>query len=60
VAHRLGTIRHADNIVVLKDGVAAEQGTHDQLLLKNGIYADMWNMQVNSTASTSRDNLVSI
>jgi len=58
IAHRLGTIRNADNIVVLKDGVAAEQGTHDELLAANGIYADMWNMQLNSTsASASRTNL---
>jgi ABC-type transport system involved in Fe-S cluster assembly fused permease/ATPase subunit len=39
IAHRLGTIRNADNIIVLKDGVVAEQGTHDELLEKKGIYA---------------------
>jgi ABC-type transport system involved in Fe-S cluster assembly fused permease/ATPase subunit len=39
IAHRLGTIRNADNIIVLKDGVVAEQGTHDALLEKKGIYA---------------------
>lgn len=55
IAHRLGTIRNADNIIVLKDGVAAEQGTHDELLARKGIYADMWNMQLHSTSgSTSR------
>jgi ABC-type multidrug transport system fused ATPase/permease subunit len=48
IAHRLGTIRNADNIIVLKDGAAAEQGTHDQLLAQNGIYADMWNMQLHT------------
>lgn len=32
IAHRLGTIRNADNIIVLKDGVAAEEGTHDELV----------------------------
>lgn len=53
IAHRLGTIRHADNIIVLKDGVAAEQGTHDQLLQLNGIYADMWNMQLHSTSASA-------
>lgn len=61
IAHRLGTIRNADNIIVLKDGVAAEQGTHDELLEKNGIYAEMWNMQLHSaaaSASTSRANLL--
>lgn len=60
IAHRLGTIRNADNIIVLKDGVAAEQGTHNELLeIKDGIYAEMWNMQLHSaSASTSRVNLL--
>jgi ABC-type multidrug transport system fused ATPase/permease subunit len=50
IAHRLGTIRNADNIVVLKDGKVAEQGTHDQLLANNSVYASMWNMQLHSTS----------
>jgi len=51
IAHRLGTIRNADNIIVLKDGVAAEEGTHDELLaIKNGHYAQMWNMQLSSSS----------
>jgi ATP-binding cassette, subfamily B, heavy metal transporter len=59
IAHRLGTIRNADNIIVLKDGIAAEQGTHDELLKLNGTYADMWNMQLHSTSSSaSRVNLL--
>ncbi|GKY98916.1 hypothetical protein MPSEU_000847400 [Mayamaea pseudoterrestris] len=49
IAHRLGTIRNADNIVVVKDGVVAEQGTHDELLKCKGIYAEMWNMQLHSS-----------
>lgn len=57
IAHRLGTIRNADNIIVLKDGVVHEQGTHDELLAMNGQYADMWNMQLNSTRGSSRDSL---
>lgn len=51
IAHRLGTIRNADNIIVLKEGRVAEQGSHDQLLAKNGVYADMWNMQLHHSQS---------
>ena len=51
IAHRLGTIRNADNIIVLKDGKVAEEGTHDDLLSKNGVYADMWNKQLKSSES---------
>lgn len=51
IAHRLGTIRNADNIIVLGDGVVIEQGTHDELLEMNGKYAEMWNMQLHSTSS---------
>jgi ABC-type multidrug transport system fused ATPase/permease subunit len=53
IAHRLGTIRNADNIVVLKEGVVAEQGTHDELLQRNGLYAEMWNMQLHSTSAVT-------
>ena len=45
IAHRLGTIRDADSIVVLKDGVVAEQGTHDALIARNGLYAELWRLQ---------------
>ena len=51
IAHRLGTIRNADNIVVLKDGQVVEQGTHDDLLSLNGVYAEMWNMQLHATSA---------
>lgn len=57
IAHRLGTIRNADNIIVLKEGAVAEEGTHDELLSKGELYADMWNMQLHST-SDSRGNLI--
>jgi len=58
IAHRLPTIRNADSIVVLKDGRVAEQGTHDQLLARKGLYADMWNMQLYSTSNeASRSSL---
>ena len=45
VAHRLRTIFDSDIIFVLKDGQVAEQGTHDELLAKNGVYADLWAAQ---------------
>uniref|UniRef100_A0A336KJI7 ATP-binding cassette sub-family B member 6 n=1 Tax=Culicoides sonorensis TaxID=179676 RepID=A0A336KJI7_CULSO len=51
VAHRLSTIIHADEILVLKDGVIAERGRHDQLLLSQGLYYDMWNQQLQSFES---------
>jgi len=51
IAHRLGTIRHADKILVLNDGLVAEEGTHEELLAKGGQYANMWNMQLHSTGS---------
>jgi ATP-binding cassette subfamily B protein len=52
IAHRLGTIRNADNIIVLKDGIVAEEGTHDELLSRNGTYAKMWEMQLHSTSNS--------
>jgi ABC-type transport system involved in Fe-S cluster assembly fused permease/ATPase subunit len=45
IAHRLSTIIGADEIIVLDQGAIAERGTHHQLLLKNGLYASMWNRQ---------------
>ncbi|WP_460862658.1 ABCB family ABC transporter ATP-binding protein/permease [Rheinheimera gaetbuli] len=45
IAHRLSTITDADNIIVLKHGQLAEQGTHDVLLAANGEYARMWQLQ---------------
>ena len=48
IAHRLDTIRDADKIIVLQDGVVAEQGTHDPLLARNGIYADLYRIRSES------------
>ena len=48
IAHRLSTIRHADKIVVLKEGVIAETGTHSELLSKEGMYAEYCRLQFKS------------
>ncbi len=45
IAHRLSTIRHADLVVVLKDGEIIERGTHDELLAKHGFYYDLYMSQ---------------
>lgn len=45
VAHRLSTIMNADNILCMNDGKIVEQGTHKELLAKNGFYAKLWNSQ---------------
>ncbi len=41
VAHRLSTVMNADSIVVIEQGIALEQGTHHQLIERNGVYASM-------------------
>ena len=51
IAHRLSTIRDADLILVMKDGDIIEQGKHEELLAKNGFYAELYNSQfVDATA----------
>ena len=45
IAHRLSTIRDVDKIIVIKDGVVAEQGTHTELLARGGVYAELHRIQ---------------
>jgi len=45
IAHRLSTIRDADKILVMKDGVLAEEGSHERLMLLGGLYAELYNAQ---------------
>ena len=48
IAHRLSTVRDADNIVVFKEGIVAEQGTHEELLAFGGVYAELYRVQFGS------------
>ena len=51
IAHRLSTIRDADLILVMKDGDIIEQGNHEELLEKNGFYAELYNSQFENATS---------
>jgi ATP-binding cassette subfamily B protein len=46
ISHRISTVRHADQIVVLDQGRIVEQGTHDELLARGGLYADLYQKQL--------------
>ena len=54
IAHRLSTIRDADKIIVLKDGVVAEEGTNDALIARGGVYAELHRIQY-ETPTTDAD-----
>ena len=50
IAHRLSTIRGADRIIVMKDGMIREVGSHDELMAQNGMYADLYRSQFTEVA----------
>jgi ATP-binding cassette subfamily B protein len=56
IAHRLSTVVHADRIVVLEQGQIVEEGSHDELMLKAGRYAHLWNLQLAENGKASRHN----
>ncbi|MDE5460374.1 ABC transporter ATP-binding protein [Bradyrhizobium sp. CSS354] len=53
IAHRLSTISQADKIVVLKDGVVAEEGSHSELLARNGVYAELHRIQYEPASASA-------
>lgn len=54
IAHRLSTVRRMDRILVIKKGVVVEEGKHDELIEKGGVYASMWEEYQERRAVESR------
>ncbi|MEY2334197.1 hypothetical protein GL267_012550 [Acidithiobacillus ferrianus] len=52
IAHRLSTIRTADEILVIDHGKIVEQGQHAELLVRDGLYAQLWRAQTNHSEDT--------
>jgi ABC-type multidrug transport system fused ATPase/permease subunit len=52
IAHRLSTVRHADLLLVLQDGRIVEHGNHDELVARQGVYHQLYDLQMNHRAKT--------
>ena len=53
IAHRLSTIKNADRIFVLEEGTVVEEGIHDELLMKNGLYTRLYNKDFESESGVA-------
>jgi ATP-binding cassette subfamily B protein len=56
IAHRLSTIRNADQVIVIQDGQVVEQGKHDELLAKGGVYHDLYMSQFRREVETAPES----
>ncbi|MGA7732007.1 MAG: ABC transporter transmembrane domain-containing protein, partial [Chloroflexia bacterium] len=52
IAHRLSTVRHADRIIVIEDGVVEEEGSHDELMARRGVYRHLYGVQSSAQLAT--------
>jgi len=60
IAHRLGTIRNADKICVISSGSIVETGTHDELYAANGLYADLFRLQMTASSEEGASNELTV